>query len=90
MPTTAFPPGPARSLRTLMIYGPGRDPLAFFVNLARTYGDIAYVHTATERMFLLNHPQLVKDVLVTNQRNFRIVNEHGSVRGDCSNKSSSH
>jgi cytochrome P450 len=65
-----YPPGPARSIRTLVIYGPGRDPLAFFSNLARTYGDISHVHMAGEHLFLLNHPQLVKDVLVTNQRSF--------------------
>ena len=53
-----------------MIYGPGRDPLAFFTNLARTYGDISHVHMAGEHLFLLNHPQLVKDVLVTNQKSF--------------------
>ena len=53
-----------------MIYGPGRDPLAFFANLARTYGDISHVHMASEHLFLLNHPQLVKDVLVTNQKSF--------------------
>ena len=38
--TIAYPPGPPRSFRTLIIYGPGRDPLAFFTSLARTYGDI--------------------------------------------------
>jgi len=66
----AYPPGPARSIRTLVIYGPGRDPLAFFSNLAKTYGDISHVHMAGEHLFLLNHPQLVRDVLVTNQRSF--------------------
>jgi len=68
-----FPPGPPRSLRTLTIYGPGRDPLVFFSNLARTYGDISHVHTADEHLFLLNHPQLVKDVLVQNVRAGRSV-----------------
>jgi cytochrome P450 len=66
-----LPPGPGRSLRTLVVYGPGRDPLAFFSDISRTYGDIAFVHMATERLCLLNHPQLVKDVLVTHQKNFR-------------------
>ena len=70
MPTIAYPPGPPRSFRTLVIYGPGRDPIAFFGNLARTYGDIAHVHMAGEHLFLFNHPQLVKDVLVTHQREF--------------------
>src|SRR3954465_13269652 len=64
------PPGPPRSLRSLVIYGPGRDPLTFFTELARRYGDIVRVKTAGEHLFLLNHPRLVKDVLVTNQRHF--------------------
>jgi cytochrome P450 len=70
MPTVSYPPGPPRSFRTLVIYGPGRDPLAFFSNLARTYGDISHVHMAGEHLFLFNHPNLVRDVLVTHQRNF--------------------
>src|SRR5204863_6263136 len=70
MPTVVYPPGPPRSFRTLVIYGPGRDPLAFFGDLARTYGDISRVRMAGEQLFLLNHPHLVRDVLVTHQRNF--------------------
>jgi cytochrome P450 len=54
----------------MLIYGPGRDPLAFFTGLARTYGDVSYVQMAGERLFMLNHPRLVKDVLVTHQRYF--------------------
>jgi cytochrome P450 len=53
-----------------VIYGPGRNPLSFFSSLAQTHGDVSHVHTAGEHLFLLNHPHLVKDVLVTNQRNF--------------------
>jgi cytochrome P450 len=68
---TASPPGPPRSIQSLLIYGPGRDPLSFFTGVARTYGDIALVRTAADRLFMLNHPRLVKDVLVTHQRNFR-------------------
>ncbi len=65
-----LPPGPRRSLRNLVVYRPGRDPLAFFSALARRYGDISYVHTASERLCLLVHPQQVKDVLVTHQKVF--------------------
>jgi len=65
-----YPPGPPPSLRSLIVYGPGRDPLAFFTNLARTYGDVSHVRLLGEHLFLLNHPQLAKDVFVTNQRRF--------------------
>lgn len=70
MSEARFPPGPPRSLLRLVVYGPGRDPLGFFGGLARDYGDIAYVQMAGEHVVLLNHPQYVKDVLVTDQRKF--------------------
>jgi cytochrome P450 len=74
----AFPPGPPRSIRTLLIYGPGRDPLAFFTSLARTYGDLVHVHTLGEHLFLVNHPQDVHDILVTHQHKF--IKGRGLVR----------
>jgi cytochrome P450 len=68
MPT--YPPGPVPSLLTTLAYRPGRDPLGFFTDLARAYGDIAYVRTGGENLFLLSDPRHVRDVFVTNQRNF--------------------
>jgi cytochrome P450 len=65
-----FPPGPARSLRSLFIYGPGADPLGFFTELARTYGDLVHVRMANERLFLIGDPRHVRDVLVTHQHKF--------------------
>ena len=49
----------------------GREPLSYLRNSQRTYGDIAHITAAGEHLVVLNHPQLVKDVLVTHQRNFR-------------------
>jgi cytochrome P450 len=66
----AFPPGPPRSLRTLLVYGPGRNPLAFFQDLAKTYGDLAYVRTAGEHLFLVSDPRQVRDIFVTHQHKF--------------------
>jgi cytochrome P450 len=54
----------------MMIYGPGKDPLRFFSELAHTYGDVSRVQMASEQLFLLNHPRFAKDVFVTNQRFF--------------------
>jgi cytochrome P450 len=65
-----LPPGPTRSVRWRLVYGPGRDPLAFFNGLARTHGDVAHWRMAGERVFLINEPRLIRDVLVTNQRMF--------------------
>jgi cytochrome P450 len=48
----------------------GRDPLAFLTNLRNTYGDIARVPLGSETLYLFSHPDLVRDVLVTNHKNF--------------------
>jgi cytochrome P450 len=72
MPATAgaAPPGPKPSLLSTLIYFPGRDPLAFFSNLARTYGDLVAYRMGGEDVFFLNDPQHIKDVLVTHNKNF--------------------
>src|SRR5690242_13731506 len=67
----AWPPGPRRSAAAFVPLGLGRDPLAVVTRLARTYGDVSHLVAGGEHLVLLNHPQLVKDVLVTHQRNFR-------------------
>ena len=54
----------------MLVYAPGRDPLAFFTNLARTYGDVVYLRMAGEHLFLLSDPRHIRDVLVTHQRSF--------------------
>jgi cytochrome P450 len=62
-------PGPrTRVLGTLIM--PGRDPLAMFTRFAAEYGDVVHFRMAGEHVYFINHPQLVRDVLVTNQRNF--------------------
>lgn len=47
-----------------------RDPLAFLMRLSQEQGDIAHFMLGTQRVFLLNHPDLIRDVLVTNNRRF--------------------
>src|SRR5260370_7379801 len=69
MPAAAAP-GPRPSLVGSLIYRPGRDPLAFFTGLARTYGDIVAFRMGGEQLFLINDPVLIRDVLVTHNRNF--------------------
>src|SRR4029078_3464542 len=67
---TAHPPGPPRSLLSTFVYRPGRDPLGFFTNLARTYGDVVHVRLGAEHAYLLNNPRYIRDVLVTHQQSF--------------------
>lgn len=46
-----------------------RGPLVFFQKLAQ-YGDISYFKLGPQEVFFLNHPDLIKEVLVTNNDNF--------------------
>src|SRR5712664_3804535 len=67
----AAPPGPKLSLMASLLYRPGLgNPLEFFSDVARTYGDIASYRIAGEQLFFVNDPQLIKDILVTHHRNF--------------------
>src|ERR1700726_373594 len=49
-----------------------RDPLAFFTKLAREQGDIARFRLGGEEhdFYLFNHPDYIREVLVTQDRNF--------------------
>jgi cytochrome P450 len=47
-----------------------RDPLGFLTRLAREHGDVAQFRVGPVRMFLLNHPDYVRDVLVTHHEKF--------------------
>src|SRR5712671_1921327 len=69
--SVAAPPGPKLSLMASLLYRPGLgNPLEFFSDVARTYGDIASYRIAGEQLFFVNDPQLIKDILVTHQKNF--------------------
>ena len=71
MPSVATAPGPRLSLIASLIYRPGGgNPLDFFTNLARTYGDISSYRMAGEQLFLVNEPRFIRDILVTHNRNF--------------------
>jgi cytochrome P450 len=64
------PPGPKPSPLSLLTYRPGRDPLAFFTNLARTYGDVAAYRLGGEQLVFVNAPHYIRDILVTHNRVF--------------------
>src|SRR5262249_53333814 len=65
-----LPPGPkgdpvVGSLRHLR-----RNPMDFLLEAAREYGDIVYFKLAVQDVYLINDPELIRDVLVTNSKNF--------------------
>jgi len=70
VPASVAVPGPKQSILGSLVYLPGRDPIAFFNNLARTYGDIVSYRMGGEQMFFVNDPQHIKDILVTNNKSF--------------------
>jgi cytochrome P450 len=47
-----------------------RDPPSFLNSLAREHGDIVHFKMGPQDLYLLNHPDFIRDVLVTHNRNF--------------------
>jgi len=70
MTTSARPPGPKSRIPGATLLAFRRDPLAFFERLAREHGDFVHWRIGTLDFFLLNHPDLIKEVLVTRQASF--------------------
>jgi cytochrome P450 len=68
--TPQFPPGPKRRILGMDFIGFRRDPINFIQRIARDYGDISYFRMGPQDVYFLNHPDYVKDVLVTHQQNF--------------------
>src|ERR1035437_2021945 len=55
---------------TMSPYFFARRRLPFMIESAKKYGDIVFFKVGNERIYLFNHPDLIRDVLVTNQKNF--------------------
>jgi cytochrome P450 len=66
-----FPPGPRNrypfDLTAQMI----SDPLRLLSGLARRYGDVVHFRLGFHSVFLINHPDYVREVLLTQQKNFK-------------------
>jgi cytochrome P450 len=45
-------------------------PIQFLARVARDYGDLPYFRLAKQDVYLVNHPDFVREILVTNQGNF--------------------
>ena len=65
------PPGPTDWLLGFgNVYRLRKDPLRFILDSGRTYGDIASFRLPLPpfRLYLLNHPDLIREVLITKGR----------------------
>jgi len=66
-----FPPGPKSSFFGLKLHvASRRDPLGFMERLAHEYGDVVRFTIGRRPVFLLNHPEHVKGVLLSHYANF--------------------
>jgi cytochrome P450 len=67
---STHPPGPKNSPIVGNLYAFRSDPLAFLTRAARAYGDLVYFRVMRQHMYLVNHPDYVREILVANQNNF--------------------
>ncbi|MBL8165371.1 MAG: cytochrome P450 [Anaerolineae bacterium] len=65
-----LPPGPEGAPLVGAFPEFRRDQLAFLLRMAREYGDITYTRLAHLRIYQLNHPDYIQEVLVTQAANF--------------------
>lgn len=65
-----LPPGPKSNMPGDQLFAFRRDPLKYLVTLAKEYGDICHFHIGLEPLTFINHPDYIRDVLVTHEWNF--------------------
>ena len=64
------PPGPKPLLPLANFYAMATRPLSFLTETAARYGDISTFRVGPQTLYLVNHPDLIRDVLVTNDKSF--------------------
>jgi cytochrome P450 len=64
------PPGPRERIPLRALLRFRRDPTGFLASIAETYGDVAHFRFGRRRLYLLSHPDLVREVLVARHREF--------------------
>lgn len=69
-PQSDTPPGP-KGVSRLEALAFRRDPLGFLTHLAQRYGDISGFHIGSQQVFLLNHPDYIRDVFLMPAQDFR-------------------
>jgi cytochrome P450 len=66
-----LPPGPSSWVPGSAFMKFRRDPLAFFTETQRAYGDIARLTFGPQEILLVSHPDWIEDVLVTSAKKFQ-------------------
>jgi cytochrome P450 len=70
MVATSHPPQPRGRLVLGNLLEFRHDPLSFLLALARRHGDVVLFKLGPQEVFFINHPDLIRDVLVTHNTNF--------------------
>jgi cytochrome P450 len=68
--TVHYPPGPKSKIPGGQMFAFRRNAIDLLTRLSRAYGDVVAYRLGPERVILLNHPDYIRDVFVTHQRNF--------------------
>ena len=64
------PPGPHPRFPVISFFAYRRSMTEFLERVAREHGDIVYFKMGPQDVYFLNHPDYIKDVLVTRQQSF--------------------
>ena len=70
IPTTQKPKGPKGLPFVGYLPAFRKHPLKFLKRMAEEYGDLAYFKLGPQHVYLVNHPELVREILVLRQHNF--------------------
>ena len=70
MSTTSHPPGPKGKLLGGNFSAFRRDSLGYLQKAATDHGDVVYFRFGPQDVFFLNHPDFIKDILVTHHQSF--------------------
>jgi cytochrome P450 len=67
-----YPPGPRDNLFGITFHRALRtDPLGFVTGVRRRYGDFAFMRVGWVRLYFVNRPELIREVLTTKMKSFR-------------------
>src|SRR5882724_6932955 len=69
-PSTQFPPGPRSRVPARTLFQFRRDVLGYLTHLFHTYGDVISFKSLFKRFYVFNHPDDIRDVLVTQDASF--------------------
>jgi cytochrome P450 len=68
--STTFPPGPKKQVIGGSLLAFRKDMVGFLERAARDHGDVAYFMLGPQPVYLLSHPDDIKDVFITHNRSF--------------------